>query len=76
MAIHSSGKRTGGIVFYMSKQKFDDFDKEDKIHRVKKVKSKLDKHRKFIYNYASFNKDDDAYDEILDYAFNQKIKRR
>ena len=57
-------------------QKFDDFDKDEKIRRVKKVKSKLDKHRKFIYNYVSSKQDEDAYDEILDYAYNQKIKRR
>jgi hypothetical protein len=57
-------------------QKFEDFDKEDKVRRVKKVKSKLDKHRKFIYNYVSSKEDEDAYDEILDYAYNQKIKRR
>lgn len=57
-------------------QKFEDSDKEDKVRRVKKVKSKLDKHRKFIYNYVSSKEDEDAYDEILDYAYNQKIKRR
>jgi len=59
-----------------TKQKFDDFDTEEKIHRVKKIKSKLDKHRKFIYNYVSSKQDEDAYDEILDYVYNQKIKRR
>ena len=59
-----------------TKQKFEDFDTEEKIHRVKKIKSKLDKHRKFIYNYVSSKQDEDAYDEILDYVYNQKIKRR
>lgn len=57
-------------------QKFDEFDKDERVRRVKKVKSKLDKHRKFIYNYVSSKEDEDAYDEILDYAYNQKIKRR
>jgi hypothetical protein len=60
----------------MSKTKtFDSYDKEKRIHRVEKSKNKLDKHRKIIYNYAS-SKEDDAFDEYLDYAFNNKIKRR
>jgi len=62
----------------MSKTKnFETLDREKKIHRVEKGKNKIDKHRKFIYNYASSNNyEDDAYDEILDYALNQRIKRR
>jgi hypothetical protein len=59
-----------------TKTRYDEYDSDDKVHRVKKVKSKLDKHRKFIYNYVSSKQDEDAYDEILDYAYNQKIKRR
>lgn len=59
-------------------KKFEAFDREKKIHKVEKGKNKIDKHRKFIYNYASSeNFEDDAFDEILDYAYNnQKIKRR
>lgn len=63
----------------MSKTKnFDALDREKRIHKVEKGKNKIDKHRKFIYNYASSSniEDDDAYDEILDYALNQRIKRR
>ncbi len=62
----------------MSKTKtFDSFDREKRIHRVEKGKNKIDKHRKIIYNYASSkNTEDDAFDDYLDYAFNNKIKRR
>jgi len=60
-----------------TKRRFDDLDREVKIHRVKKDKSKLDKHRKIIYNYVSSKETDDTYDDILDYAYNNhKIKRR
>ena len=63
----------------MDKSKRTDFqEREKKIHRVEKTKSKIDKHRKVIYNIASFkDSEDDAFDEVLDYAYaNQKIKRR
>lgn len=62
----------------MSKTKnFDSIDREKRIHRIEKSKNKLDKHRKIIYNYASSkSNEDDAFDEYLDYAFNNKIKRR
>jgi hypothetical protein len=53
------------------------YDKEKKLRRVEKGTSKIDKHRKIIYNVASLQKDDDVFDEYLDYAYvNQKIKRR
>lgn len=54
-------------------------DKEFKIHKVKKNKSKLDKHKNFIYNMASVRKTDldDDFDEMYDYAYtNGKIKQR
>lgn len=54
-------------------------DKEFKIHKVKKNKSKLDKHKKIIYNMASVKKTDldDDFDEMYDYAYtNGKIKQR
>jgi len=62
----------------MSKTKtYDAFDKEKRIHRVDKNKNKLDKHRKIIYNYASSKIiEDDTFDEYLDYAITNKIKRR
>jgi len=58
-------------------KKNDYYDREKKMRRVEKCTQKIDKHRKIIYNVASFNKDDDAFDEYLDYAYaNQKIKKR
>lgn len=62
----------------MEKFKKNDYnDREKKMRRVEKGTQKIDKHRKIIYNVASFNKDDDAFDEYLDYAYaNQKIKKR
>ena len=63
----------------MNKLKKNDgyYDKEKKLRRVEKGTSKIDKHRKIIYNVASLQKDDDVFDEYLDYAYvNQKIKRR
>jgi hypothetical protein len=53
------------------------YDREKKIRRVDKGNSKIDKHRKIIYNVAPSTKDDDVFDEYLDYAYvNQKQKRR
>jgi len=53
------------------------YEREKKLRRVEKGNSKIDKHRKIIYNVASLQKDDDVFDEYLDYAYvNQKIKRR
>jgi hypothetical protein len=62
----------------MEKFKKNDYkDREKKMRRVEKGTQKIDKHRKIIYNVASFNKDDDAFDEYLDYAYaNQKFKKR
>lgn len=62
----------------MDKFKKNDYnDREKKMRRVEKGTQKIDKHRKIIYNVASFNKDDDAFDEYLDYAYaNQKFKKR
>jgi|LakMenEpi03Aug12_release.lakeMendotaPanAssembly.Ray.scaffolds.fasta_scaffold2970444_2 hypothetical protein len=67
----------------MSKTKSynDSFDNEFKIHKIKKNKSKLDKHKKIIYNIASTKKVDveveDDFEELYDYAYtNGKIKRR
>ena len=62
----------------MEKFKKNDYnDREKKLRRVEKGTQKIDKHRKIIYNVASFNKDDDAFDEYLDYAYaNQKFKKR
>lgn len=62
----------------MEKFKKNDYnDREKKMRRVEKGTRKIDKHRKIIYNVASFNKDDDAFDEYLDYAYaNQKFKKR
>lgn len=58
-------------------KKNDYYDREKKMRRVEKGTQKIDKHRKIIYNVASFNKDDDAFDEYLDYAYaNQKFKKR
>jgi hypothetical protein len=53
------------------------YDREKKIRRIEKGTSKIDKHRKIIYNVAPSTKDDDVFDEYLDYAYvNQKQKRR
>jgi hypothetical protein len=53
------------------------YDREKKIRRVEKGTSRIDKHRKIIYNVAPSTKDDDVFDEYLDYAYvNQKQKRR
>ena len=63
----------------MNKLKKNDgyYDREKKMRRVEKGTSKIDKHRKIIYNVASLQKDDDVFDEYLDYAYaNQKIKKR
>ena len=62
----------------MSKTKtFNTHDNEKKIHRVKKIKNKLDKHRKIIYNYASSRvTEDDTLDGYLEYVYTDKIKRR
>ena len=58
-------------------KKNDYYDREKKMRRVEKGTQKIDKHRKIKYNVASFNKDDDAFDEYLDYAYaNQKFKKR
>jgi hypothetical protein len=58
-------------------RKKDNYDREKKIRRVEKGNHKLDKHRKIIYNMTPSSKDDDVFDEYLDYAYeNQKIKRR
>ncbi|NBO99960.1 MAG: hypothetical protein EBU90_07495 [Proteobacteria bacterium] len=54
-------------------------DKDFKIHKIKKNKSKLDKHKKIIYNMVSVkNTDlDDDFDELYGYAYtNGKIKQR
>ena len=68
----------GFLFFKMNKtNKGDWYDREKKIRRVEKGTSKIDKHRKIIYNVASLKKDDDVFDEFLDYAYvNQKNKRR
>ena len=62
----------------MEKFKKNDYnDREKKMRLVEKGTQKIDIHRKIIYNVASFNKDDDAFDEYLDYAYaNQKFKKR
>ena len=63
----------------MTKLKKNDgyYEREKKLRRVEKGTSKIDKHRKIIYNVASLKKDDDVFDEFLDYAYvNQKNKRR
>ena len=62
----------------MDKFKKNDYnDREKKMRRVEKGTQKIDKHRKIIYNVASLQKDDDVFDELLDYAYaNQKNKRR
>jgi hypothetical protein len=53
------------------------YEREKKLRRVEKGTSKIDKHRKIIYNVAPSTKDDDVFDEYLDYAYvNQKQKRR
>ena len=53
------------------------YEREKKLRRVEKGTSKIDKHRKIIYNVASLQNDDDVFDELLDYAYdNQKNKRR
>ena len=58
-------------------KKNDYYDREKKMRRVEKGTQKIDKHRKIIYNVASLQKDDDVFDELLDYAYaNQKNKRR
>ena len=44
------------------------YDREKKMRRVEKGTSKIDKHRKVIYNVASLEKDDDVFGELLDYA--------
>jgi len=69
------------LIFYfkMTKLKKNEgfYEREKKLRRVEKGTSKIDKHRKIIYNVASLQKDDDVFDELLDYAYaNQKIKRR
>lgn len=69
------------LIFYfkMNKLKKNEgyYEREKKLRRVEKGTSKIDKHRKIIYNVASLQKDDDVFDELLDYAYaNQKNKRR
>jgi len=66
------------IILKMEKNRKNDWnDREKKIRRVEKGTSKIDKHRKIIYNVTPSSKDADVFDEYLDYAYvNQKIKRR
>jgi hypothetical protein len=54
-----------------------DYDREKKVHRVEKQKSKVAKHKKFIYNMLSKENLDDEFDDLYDDTFfNTKIKRR
>ena len=54
-----------------------DYDREKKFHRVEKQKSKVAKHKKFIYNMLSKENLDDEFDDLYDDTFfNTKIKRR
>ena len=54
-----------------------DYDREKKVHRVEKTKSKVAKHKKFIYNMLSKENLDDEFDDLYDDTFfNTKIKRR
>lgn len=54
-----------------------DYDREKKVHRVDKQKSKVAKHKKFIYNMLSKENLDDEFDDMYDDTFfNTKIKRR
>lgn len=56
---------------------YNDYDREKKVHRVEKQKSKVAKHKKFIYNMLSKENLDDEFDDLYDDTFfNTKIKRR
>jgi len=57
-------------------KRFDDLNRDKRLHKVKSVKNKLDKHRKLIYNVVSSRKDDAEFDNILEYDTYSKIKRR
>ena len=57
-------------------RRFDDYDREKKLHKIKSSKNKLDKHRKLIYNVVSSRKDDAEFDDLLEYDTYTKIKRR
>lgn len=55
----------------------EDYDHEKKVHRIEKQKSKVAKHKKFIYNMLSKENLDDEFDDLYDDTFfNTKIKRR
>ena len=57
-------------------RRFDDYDREKKLQKIKSSKNKLDKHRKLIYNVVSSRiPDDTKFDELLEYNYT-KIKRR
>jgi hypothetical protein len=54
-----------------------DYDREKKVHRVEKQKSKVAKHKKYLYNMLSKDNLDDEFDDLYDDTFfNTKIKRR
>jgi hypothetical protein len=57
-------------------RRFDDLNREKRLHKVKSSKNKLDKHRKLIYNVVSSRKEGDTFDEFLEYDTYKKIKRR
>lgn len=57
-------------------RRFDDYDREKRLQKIKSSKNKLDKHRKLIYNVVSSRKDDAEFDELLEYDTYTKIKRR
>jgi hypothetical protein len=47
----------------------DDYGDGKKIKKLKKNKRIVDKYRKVVHNYDSFN--DDAFDEYLDHEYKQ-----
>ena len=59
-------------------RRFDDYNNEKKLHRISKQKrTRLDKHKKLIYDVVtSRKKDDDELDDIFEYGNFSKIKRR
>jgi len=58
-------------------KQYENYDREKKLHRVEKQKSKVAKHRKYIYNMLTKDNLDDEFDQLYDDEyFNTKIKRR
>jgi len=58
-------------------RRYDNYNNEKKLHKVRQIKNRFDKHKKLIYNAVSSKINGDAYfDDQFNYGGYEKFKRR